>query len=104
MHFHIGGYKEGKWNYLKVGVFADSSSQALVTLNGRGIARCHMRHPKSAKGGILVVNGFKEAYLYRDFNINVLDTTDMLNTTALENIKGLVTSRHPWDTYNKCKN
>ena len=40
MLFHIGGYKEGKWNYLKVGVFADSSSQALVTLNGRGIAQC----------------------------------------------------------------
>ena len=102
MDLFLGGYEDWKWNYLKVEV-SDASGRSLVTLNGKGIARCHMRHPKSAKGGILVLNNyFREAYSFRDFNIQVLATPDMLNTTALANIKGSVTSRPAWHSYNRC--
>ena len=102
MDLFLGGYEDWKWNYLKVEV-SDASGRSLVTLNGKGIARCHMRHPKSAKGGILVLNNyFREAYSFRDFNIEVLATPDMLNTTALANIKGSVTSRPAWHSYNRC--
>ncbi len=99
MNLLPGGFKEGKLNYLKVEV-SDASSYALVSLNGRGVAQCQMRHARSAKGGILVVNGFKEAYSFRDFNIEVLATPAMLNTTALANIRGPVTLKTHWSTYN----
>ena len=102
MNLFLGGYEEGKWNYLKIEV-SDASSYSLVTLNGRGVARCYMRHPKSAKGGILVLNNYySEAYSFRDFNIEVLATPAILNTTAIANIKGSVSGRNPWDTYNRC--
>ena len=99
MNLLPGGFKEGKWNYLKVEV-SDASRYSLVSLNGRGVAQCQMRHAKSAKGGILVVNGFKEAYSFHDFNIEVLATPAMLNTTALANIRGPVALKTHWSTYN----
>ncbi len=62
------GYNAGSWNTLEVSVSKDKGS-AEVSLNGRKFADCPTRHPRSARGGVLVLNGFWSILQFKDFEI-----------------------------------
>ena len=62
------GYISGYWNTLEVSVSKDKGS-AEVSLNGRKFADCPTRHPRSARGGVLVLNGFYTILQFKDFEI-----------------------------------
>ncbi len=64
-------YLKGDWNTLQVRV-SDEKSNSAVNLNGFKTGDCPMRHPKSAKGGIWIVNGHQNIYRFREFNIEAV--------------------------------
>ncbi|XP_057313977.1 uncharacterized protein LOC130655260 [Hydractinia symbiolongicarpus] len=59
-----------KWFTLKVHVKKDTS-EVLVTLNGKELAKIKSRSPFVGRGGVLVLNGSKNEVMFKDFRTNI---------------------------------
>ncbi len=68
---NTGGYLHGgRWNSLEVKV-TEQNNFAEISLNGKKIANCGMRHPKSARGGLWIGNGYGNIFQFRNFKIEL---------------------------------